>query len=156
MSVPMQPHVDSSSGKHSFLKPLLSITKSTRQLFGLLLADIGVVVGQDQFLLQFVEDNPKKVSEIATTLSVRPSTISKMVDVLEAKNWVVRDRDDSDLRKVLVRLTPEGIQVRAKVLTVWNEFESQLRTSLNDVDASFFDNLNKLDAVLARRLARLR
>ena len=55
------------------------------------------------------EANPMNV--VASRLNVTVPTLTTMMNKLVAKGYVVRERDDADRRKVLVRLTKTGRQV---------------------------------------------
>ncbi|BCO08722.1 hypothetical protein GF1_10980 [Desulfolithobacter dissulfuricans] len=55
-----------------------------------------------------------KVSELAKALTIHPSTCSNMLDQLEDKGFVRRDRSKIDQRAVHLYLTEEGAKVLAK------------------------------------------
>ena len=55
-----------------------------------------------------------KVSDLARTLSIHPSTCSNMLDQLEAKKLVKRDRSKTDQRTVHLYLTETGTTLLAK------------------------------------------
>jgi len=67
------------------------------------------------WMLHKIHRNPGvKVSQLATALSIHPSTCSNMLDKLEAKNLLVRDRSKTDQRAVHLFLTSEGEELLAK------------------------------------------
>ncbi len=135
---------------------LVSIAKSVRQLMALKLAPIDVLVGQDQLLGVLDAEHAKSVLDIATELSVRPSTVSKMLDQVGKKGWTLRQGDQDDRRKTLVRLTPEGVKVQESVRAVWKRLEDDLVDALGDHSGDIVDNLGSLDSILTKRLSRLR
>lgn len=55
-----------------------------------------------------------KVSELASILSIHRSTSSNMLDKLEKKNLIYRDRSKSDQRSVHIYITGEGKALLAK------------------------------------------
>jgi len=55
-----------------------------------------------------------KVSELARALTIHPSTCSNMLDQLEDKGFIRRDRSKVDQRAVHLYLTGEGAKVLAK------------------------------------------
>lgn len=55
-----------------------------------------------------------KVSELATALSIHRSTSSNMLDKLEKKNLISRDRSKSDQRSVHIYITQQGKELLAK------------------------------------------
>ncbi|MCP3735803.1 MarR family transcriptional regulator [Sphingomonas sp. RP10(2022)] len=64
-------------------------------------------------------------AEIARDLCYDKGATTRLVDTLEERGWVVRDRDgDGDRRVVRLALTPAGdriaAEVRDRVIRVWN------------------------------------
>ena len=141
----------------SLVPTLLSISKATRALMGLLLADIGLNAGQDQLLAALDADRPVSVCRVAATLNVRPSTTSKMVERLMRKGFIERCNVDGDARLTLLRLTLAGAAKRVEVLDLWARFATNLTSKLDEPDdQDMADALQIVDAALRRRLSRLR
>ena len=59
-------------GAADLVQPLLALSKATRQLVSLKLAEIGVVAGQDQLLDAIDRHDRRGICDIARDLSVRP------------------------------------------------------------------------------------
>lgn len=55
-----------------------------------------------------------RVSELAQILSIHPSTCSNMLDKLQKKDLISRDRSEKDQRSVHLNLTETGAQLLAK------------------------------------------
>lgn len=68
---------------------------------------------QVRTLQQLDGDDPVMVSELADFLGVTASTMSLNLGRLESAGLVVRARDPADRRVMNVRLTPEGVRIRA-------------------------------------------
>lgn len=147
--------IASAKAEPSLLPHLLSISKTIRQLVSLKLAECEVAAGQDQFLLSFADREAVSVADIASRLSVRASTVSKMTDILQRKGWVVRQADSDDARKVLVQLTEAGRRVRDIVHGIEEELERELRHLVGQ-DDEVVPALGRLDTILSKRLSRLR
>jgi len=58
--------------------------------------------------LDWLADGPKTAGVLATATGLRPAATTALLDRLEAKGLVERVRDDTDRRRVLVRMTEEG------------------------------------------------
>ena len=58
------------------------------------------------------EVDPMSMTDLAGHLGVTAATMSLAIDRLEAKGYVRRDRDAKDGRRVLVRVTADGVRVR--------------------------------------------
>ncbi|WAJ27892.1 MarR family winged helix-turn-helix transcriptional regulator [Antarcticirhabdus aurantiaca] len=122
------------------------------------LAEIDVVVGQDSFLDLLRLEDTMTVSLVAKTLNVRPSTVSKMADIMVSQKWVVREADDGDARRTRLRLTPLGLDRQAKVREIRTKLEAELLAGLkgSNVQANVPATLDLVAAVLNGRLSRLR
>lgn len=147
----------SKAGPEAELVPLLlSIAKSTRALMGLKLAEHDFHNGQDELLLALEKNTLFSVSDIAEQLSVRPSTISKMLDRVIAKGLAERVGSTTDARKTMVQITPAGLEARSELMQLREEIEVQLRGSLTIDDEVSLRSLESLATVLKQRLSRLR
>src|SRR5512141_2056646 len=51
--------------------------------------------------------------EIANRLITRDPDITRLLDRLEKRGWIVRGRESKDRRVVFARITPEGLQLLA-------------------------------------------
>jgi len=71
------------------------------------------------------------MKELANNIGVKLTNMTMMVDNLIKDGMVVRDRDASDRRKVLVRLTPKGKKIRDKFLA---QRRKGARTIFADLD----------------------
>jgi DNA-binding MarR family transcriptional regulator len=60
--------------------------------------------------LDWLVDGPKSAGVLATATGLRPAATTALLDRLEARGLVERVRDDGDRRKVLVRMTDEGMR----------------------------------------------
>jgi DNA-binding MarR family transcriptional regulator len=134
---------------------LLSISKSMRALHGIKLATLGFHIGQDE-LLMVADEKGTSVSSIADLLSVRPSTVSKMMDRLVDKGLMERIGDGKDARRTLIRITPDGIKARKQVMQAREELEEDLAKSLGDHAPSMAATLEEFASLLQGRLRRLR
>ena len=77
----------------------------------------GAGLGASHLLvLQLLEqEGPRKAGEIAKDLSFSKSTITAILDTLEERQFIMRDRHVSDGRSVLVSLTDAGKRALALI-----------------------------------------
>jgi DNA-binding MarR family transcriptional regulator len=68
----------------------------------------GLTVSQSYSMRDLYLKGPRSMSELATQLGVRLSTMTGVIDQLEAKGLVERVDHPEDRRSLQVRLTPEG------------------------------------------------
>ena len=66
------------------------------------------------------KDNPAPMSvkQIATTLQLDSATLSPMLKRLEALGLITRTRSVADERSTAVELTPAGVELRERALTI--------------------------------------
>lgn len=66
------------------------------------------------FVLLHVDEAGTQVTQLAPLLGMEPSSLTRMLNALETKNWIIRKRENlNDRREVKIYLTPEGLQARA-------------------------------------------
>jgi DNA-binding MarR family transcriptional regulator len=58
------------------------------------------------------EVDPISVTDLAGHMGVTVATMSLAIDRLERREYVRRDRDPRDRRRVLLRVTPAGVRLR--------------------------------------------
>ncbi len=85
--------------------------------------------------------------ELAEYLLVAVNTITSIVDKLEEKRFVRRERDDSDRRIVMVRLTDRGNEAYLGIMDKRLSSCRTLLTPLNEDEQDIF-------MVLIRKIAR--
>jgi DNA-binding MarR family transcriptional regulator len=61
-------------------------------------------------LLLTILDGPRRITELAETEALAQPTVTKVVDKLEQRGLVARERSAGDGRVVLVSISPEGRQ----------------------------------------------
>jgi DNA-binding MarR family transcriptional regulator len=98
---------------------LYDASRAVIRAYGPLLADLGITYPQYLSLLVLWEaDAPVSVGELGERLHLDSGTLTPLLKRLEHLGLVVRRRDPADERRVLVRLTPEGSQLRARAADI--------------------------------------
>ena len=67
--------------------------------------------------LDWLADGPKTAGVLAAATGLRPAATTALIDRLEAKGLVERVRDETDRRRVLVRMTERGHAARPRRCT---------------------------------------
>lgn len=99
------------------LRQFRVIFSSAKKHFRAVEARCGVSGSQLWALIELRERPGLKVSELAGSMSIRPSTASNLLDKLEARGLIRRARSDTDQRVVQVFLTKDGSSVVATAPT---------------------------------------
>lgn len=73
------------------------------------------VSGAQLWILQELEDEPGlRVGQIANRLAVHQTTVSNLLDSLEKRGLIVKERDPDDQRAVRISLSPAGAELLDK------------------------------------------
>jgi DNA-binding MarR family transcriptional regulator len=76
----------------------------------------GTVSAAQCILLQTLLEGEWDVSSLAYQTRVTKGSMTRLIDGLEARGWVVRDKESSDGRRVLVSLTADGRKEATRLL----------------------------------------
>lgn len=106
-----------------------------------------LTLAQLSILLTLLECGPMRMTELAAHERVRTPTTTVAIRRLEKLGLVKRSRDPSDLRAVLVEVTPEGLVQHREALATRR---AQLATLLAKLTESDLDTLAKALAPLER------
>src|SRR5699024_517626 len=77
----------------------------SQQLYNEKLESKGISFSQDRVLSLLYENNGATQSELQKDLFIKPSSLTKLIDVLEKKNLVnrVSDNDDARVKKIVLK-----------------------------------------------------
>ncbi len=92
-------------------------------------------------------DGPMTVGDISARLRLDSGTVTPLLKRLEHVGLVTRDRDAQDERRVLVRLSPEGVALRASAAAVPGQVFPQLGMSPAEL-VRLRDELTRIVATL--------
>lgn len=108
---------------------LLQAARAYRVRSAKLLARIGLYPGQDA-LLKLLEDGPLTMGQAASSLSIQPPTVTKMVSRLAAAGLVETAVVDRDRRKVAVSITDAARARIEEIEAIWQELEEEALENL--------------------------
>jgi DNA-binding MarR family transcriptional regulator len=103
-------------------------------------------------LLSTLEGGPRRITELAATEALAQPSVSKLVDRLEMRALVTRQRDPEDGRVVMVAICDEGEQ---RLSAARHEVRSALRTSLVELDDADLITLVGAAEILERLIGML-
>ncbi|KUH85611.1 MULTISPECIES: MarR family transcriptional regulator [unclassified Mycobacterium] len=106
-----------------------------------------LTLAQLSILLTLLEQGPMRMTDLATHERVRTPTTTVAIRRLEKLGLVKRSRDPSDLRAVLVDITPEGRAQHQEALEVRRAHLANLLAKLSPED---LETLTKAIAPLER------
>jgi len=106
-----------------------------------------LTLAQLSILLTLLDRGPIRMTELAALERVRTPTTTVAIRRLEKLGLVKRSRDPSDLRAVLVDITPRGLAQHRESLAARR---AQLATLLSKLSADDLETLTKALAPLER------
>ena len=113
--------------------PLYAATRAVTRRYGELLAEVQLTYPQYLTLLALWEsEEPPSVGQLGERLRLDSGTLTPLLKRLESAGLVVRRRDVSDERRVLIELTDEGWALRERVAHVPKELFASLDFSPNE------------------------
>jgi DNA-binding MarR family transcriptional regulator len=87
---------------------LADISRLLRQDFDRRVRDLGMTQAQWRALAHLAREEGMNQAALAERLEVKPISIARLIDRMEAANWVRRKADSSDRRATLIYLTPKA------------------------------------------------
>jgi DNA-binding MarR family transcriptional regulator len=87
---------------------LADISRLLRQDFDRRVRDLGMTQAQWRALAHLAREEGMNQAALAERLEVKPISIARLIDRMEAANWVLRKADSSDRRATLIYLTPKA------------------------------------------------
>ena len=138
------------------LRPVHRVAKELAASSGFLLATLGTSfkakaiarLEQEGFeahqysvLAILAEGTREAQSTIAEALGIDPSRLVALIDSLEERGLVARQRDTQDRRRYTVSITPDGKRQLQRLRTVVGKLEDELLASLSPEDRETFHRL---------------
>lgn len=115
-----------------------------------LIAEYGLSGPQLQCLRQLEAHGPLPTGELAGAMSLSPATVCGILDRLEARGLVVRERQAHDKRRVVVRLSGDGHTVVERAPpSLQDSFLAKLRALPSAEQSELRQSLGKLVGMMA-------
>ncbi|BFH72786.1 MarR family transcriptional regulator [Sulfurisphaera javensis] len=83
-------------------------------------------------VLYFLKNGEKNVTSLANFADVNKSTMVEVLDKLEKRGYIIRERDSEDRRVVIVKITDEGKKVLEEVRGKYKELILSLLSKVKD------------------------
>jgi DNA-binding MarR family transcriptional regulator len=111
---------------------LSQAARATRLYAGGHLAHVGLHPGQEGVLKALAEHDGQSMGDLATMLSVKAPTVTKMVSRLATQGYVERRASKGDAREAHVFLTERGREAVAAVDRIWKRVEKRALAGIED------------------------
>ena len=104
-------------------------------------ADLGVTQAEAHVLSHLSDRGPSTIAEIHEAFGHKRSTLTSVLDRLEARQLITREVSAADRRSFVVALTRQGRPLAAKVSAHLERLEADLRKQFSRTDLEAFDRV---------------
>jgi DNA-binding MarR family transcriptional regulator len=112
---------------------LYSASLAMTKVYKPLLAPLGLTYPQYLAMLALWEDDGQTVSALGERLALDSGTLTPLLKRLETQGQISRVRDSADERRVIVRLTPAGRQLKIQARRVPQEVGQACGCELSEI-----------------------
>lgn len=102
-------------------------------------ADIDISSGQGRILYILWQESPLTISEIGKRASLAKTTMTAMLDGMEAKDFVIRNFDKSNRREIKISLTQKAIAMKEQYAEVSDKMTKIFYQGFSDKDIIDFE-----------------
>lgn len=81
------------------------------------------------------------ISELLSVLGEKPSSLTAMLDRLEAKTLITRELNVQDRRSWLISLRPKGLKLAKRLRILYQEFEAEILAHLQPEQLKHFNEV---------------
>ena len=110
---------------------LAQVCRTHRGYASVLLADLGLYVGQEMVLLHLWQEDGLTLSQLAYRLAVQPPTVTKMLERMHKVGLLECRKDAQDHRVSRVYLLDLGRKLQKSVEGIWDVLEERTLADFN-------------------------
>lgn len=108
------------------------------------------------FILLIVDKEGTPSTQLGPRMGMEPTSLSRTLKTMEKKGYIYRKTDGEDRRKVLIFLTPQGLELRREVRKVVKTFNEDLLKSIPlEKLKAFFEIMEIVDEHIDNELYKL-
>lgn len=117
--------------------------------FGEEIRPLGATLQIWRVLAALREQDGRRMGDLSATTSIDVSTLTRLVDNMEKKDLVARQRDPQDARAVVLNVAPAGRRLTARILPIAERYEKVALQGFDPAEAE------QLKAALRRLYANM-
>ncbi len=114
-----------------------------RRMYNLMAQEIGITQGIGYALINIGEDGIP-ATKIAPLMGMTSSSLSRMLKNMEEDGYILRKRDKTDKRVVMIFLSEKGSKLKSKIEDVVLDFNTKLFNRLDKKDLKAFEKVNDI------------
>ncbi len=121
------------SSSNAYLERLLELAnRRVSADFARVLMDVGVQRDEWRVLEVLADELGRSMGELAIQVDMNHPTLTKLMDRMVAKSWVLRKIDPVDSRRVLVYVTDIGLQLHAQLQQPVEQYQASWESALGE------------------------
>jgi len=105
------------------------------------IGDLRLTQAEAHVLVALSEHGPMPIGALHREFGHKPSTLTNVVDGLERRDLVMREKNPDDRRSVLIRLTDPGIDVAGRVIAALTDLQEKLSAAVSGRDLQAVDTV---------------
>ena len=113
---------------------LVQVCRAQRNRAAAALDALDIHVGQENLVYRLAIEEGVSQTQLAGTLCLDTSTVTKMLARLERDGVIERRSDTEDARILRVYLTPHGKALVQPVLDVWRQMEERITYGMSEAE----------------------
>lgn len=117
--------------------PLYVVSKEITRRYIPLLKELDLTYTQYITLLALWENDHITVKELGEKLFLDSGTLTPLLYKLEKKDYIIRNKSDKDGRELVVCVTPEGMKLKEKALSIPSSIAKCVNLNTEDTLALF-------------------
>ncbi len=108
-----------------------------------LVADLGITQSIGYLLINIDEKDGTTVSQAASLLGLKSTSLSRMLNQLEKSGLIYRESNSGDKRSVKIYLTDIGKEKRRQARSVVRQFNNYLNAHISEKDKVYLTDMLK-------------
>lgn len=120
--------------------------------FGEEVRPLGATLQMWRVLAALRERDGRRMGDLSATTSIEVSTLTRLVDTMEAKGLVARRRAADDARAIVLQVTPAGRRLTQRIVPIAERYEQVALAGFSPAEAErlkaalrrLYDNMDKL------------
>jgi DNA-binding MarR family transcriptional regulator len=114
--------------------------------------DITMSIG---FILMSIDKEGTPSTALGPRMGMEPTSLSRTLKTMEDRGFIVRKESSEDKRKVLIFLTPVGVEKRREVRNFVVGFNDELTQRVSEKKLEiFFEVFNAIDEVIEKEVKK--
>jgi len=100
-----------------------------------------ITIASYQYIIAVFDAKQITITKLSEILGVKKASVTQMIHSLMSKGYVKKEKDDSDRRSSIIKLTEKGNKLMESEESVYQSFMNQICKSLDTQDLKQLEHL---------------